>query len=824
MPGLAGEVANLIVALKLDDSGFSGRLNRVSGQLRKLDGGLHQIGRGVGQVGTGLLRLGERAAIAAAGGLTAVVTTAASYEEAFTGVEKTVDATDAQFAKLNETIKRMAGETGTAFEELAGIGETGGALGIGVENLEAFIDVVNRLAVSTPLSADQAATAIGHLRNVLHLSDSDMRAFADSLVALGNAGASTEDQIVEMAARFGAAARAAGVSNEGILALSSTVASMGIEVEAGGSSLSRLFNNITTQIGTADAKAEALAEGMGMSLEQLRDAWDKDAAGVFQELLKHINELDQFEAAAFLKGIGITNVRDVNAIRLLSQGYEEYARQLGVAENAQGALNTESDKFFNTTAAGFRKFKENVRNALDTIGQQLLPVVNEQMQAFVGWLTKPETQRAIKAFAEDLARGLRSFIDEIKGTDFSGLIGGIKLAAQVAKGAFDAFRALPQPIQQLAIAALVANRLSGGAIGLIARGLGNIVLGGTRVGAGLLGMRGGTPATPMFVKEVGLGGLGRGGPGGGPVAAGGRGGGGLGLLGRLLGAAAVAELTFEFRDEIQGFGADLSKQLFPDGAPLEGVGDFFSNLQWPFGPKGAPDWARFDPAPGKVIGGGVEPSATKRGLPKNDPATAAGSDAVLRRFGEHLPKLATNEVIEHLARTNEIGLKGVGTTFQVGLTNGLDPIGSIATQILTRAEDPKAPAVMREIQGHLAGLEEIQATYLRQGDVSLAQKVQQNIDTLHGLIGTTDAVRAVAEFQRADAARADQTLIQTAQRANEYQSRTANAAEATSRKDFNPEVTLHNNITIPVRTYVNARVVQDQLHKLRVTTNSGGFI
>ena len=51
MPGLAGEVANLIVALKLDDSGFSGKLNRLSGTLKGMDAGLSQMGRGVGQLG-----------------------------------------------------------------------------------------------------------------------------------------------------------------------------------------------------------------------------------------------------------------------------------------------------------------------------------------------------------------------------------------------------------------------------------------------------------------------------------------------------------------------------------------------------------------------------------------------------------------------------------------------------------------------------------------------------------------------------------------------------------------------------------------------------
>jgi TP901 family phage tail tape measure protein len=533
---LSGEVANLIVALKLDDRGFSGKLNAAARQLRQMDSGLSQMGRGAGQVAGGLARLGERAAIAAAGGLAAVVTTAASFEQAFTGVEKTVDGTDAQLAELEQTVRQMARTMPLAFEDLAAIGEAGGALGIARESLDEFIDVVARLSVSTNLSSDEAATALGQLTNVLHLSGDELEQFADSLVALGNAGASTEDQIVEMAARFGAAGNSAGLTKEEILALSSAVASMGIEVEAGGSSLSRLFNSVATNIGTANEKAQAFAGALGISLEEFRKSWEQDALGTFEELLGVLNQLDQFEAAALLKEIGVTNTRDVNTLRLMAQNTEFLGEQLRVAENATGALRQESDKFFNTTAGQWELLKNNVRDAAATLGTDLLPVVNEVMAEFVGFLNQPGTQSGLKEFAKDLADGVRGLMGELKGTDFSGIIAGIRLTAEVAKGAFAAFTALPAPIQQLAIAALVANRVTGGAIGQIAAGLGNLVLGSLKT------------ITAANVTVIG------GNVTGGPELPGGGGGGIAGTLARVgavvaggaaAGYAAVTVVNFE---------------------------------------------------------------------------------------------------------------------------------------------------------------------------------------------------------------------------------------------------------------------------------------
>jgi TP901 family phage tail tape measure protein len=543
---LSGEVANLIVALKLDDRGFSGKLNAAARQLRQMDSGLSQMGRGAGQVAGGLARLGERAAIAAAGGLAAVVTTAASFEQAFTGVEKTVDGTDAQLAELEQTVREMARTMPLAFEDLAAIGEAGGALGIARESLDEFIDVVARLSVSTNLSSDEAATALGQLTNVLHLSGDELEQFADSLVALGNAGASTEDQIVEMAARFGAAGNSAGLTKEEILALSSAVASMGIEVEAGGSSLSRLFNSVATNIGTANEKAQAFAGALGISLEEFRKSWEQDALGTFEELLGVLNQLDQFEAAALLKEIGVTNTRDVNTLRLMAQNTEFLGEQLRVAENATGALREESDKFFNTTAGQWELLKNNVRDAAATLGTDLLPVVNEVMAEFVGFLNQPGTQSGLKEFAKDLADGVRGLMGELKGTDFSGIIAGIRLTAEVAKGAFAAFTALPAPIQQLAIAALVANRVTGGAIGQIAAGLGNLVLGSLKT------------ITAANVTVIG------GNVTGGPGMPGGAGGGGIGgTLGRIgatvaagatVGYAAVTVANFEeYRQESRNY-------------------------------------------------------------------------------------------------------------------------------------------------------------------------------------------------------------------------------------------------------------------------------
>ena len=750
------EVAELIVALRLDDKGFSGKLNTAARSLRGMDAGLSQMGRGAGQVASGLGRLGDRAAIAAAGGLAAVVTTAASFEQAFTGVEKTVDGTDAQLAELERTLRGMARTMPVSFEELAGIGEAGGALGIARESLDEFVDVVARLAVSTDLSSEAAATSLGQLGNVLGLTGQDYEDFADSLVALGNAGASTESQIVEIAARFGAAGNAAGLSKEEILALSSAVASMGIEVEAGGSSLSRIFSNVATAIGTGGDEVEAFTELLGISADEFQDRWSQDALGTFQDFLQELSKLDQFGQARVLEDAGITGVRDINAVRLMAQNFEFLNEQLVIAEDATGALGTESDKFFATTAAQWQVLKNNVRDAAAVLGTDLLPVVNEVMKEFVGFLNQPGTQAGLKQFATDLAEGVRGLAQELKGTDFSGIIGGVRLAAEVAKGAFDAFRSLPQPIQQLAIAALVANKVSGGAIGSIAAGLGNLVLGGLK--------------TIMATHVTVVGGTVTGGPGGGVPG----GAGGLATLARAgavvaggaaVGAAAVTVVNFEeMRNEQRG--------------KLQGILDEL-------------------------------------------PRTPEAIDASMLAINAEL--MAQRPFLEGILFHTNIRPQLEAELAELQLIKDAANRGEIAT----RDAIPWHQRNVTEIQ-NLNASEGQRFAHL--GALSIAEK-----DAIYAL-NASEGARAATLQGRVDAAQAAihtlnanegsraASLMAIGSTANSYNARTAAASERTAAKNFSPLVKTDVNVTVPITNVINSTVIQSQIHQLRTTTGSGGFI
>jgi TP901 family phage tail tape measure protein len=570
------DIAELIVALRLQD-GVSGGLGRLNGQLRGMGAGFSQVGRGLGQVGGGLDRIATRGAIAAAAGLTAVVTAAVSFEDAFAGVRKTVDATEGEFTQLEDRLREMARTMPVSFEELAGIAEAGGALGIAFDGLDEFTKVVADLAATTDLSADQAATSLGVLGNVLGLLPEDFDNFGSALVDLGNKGASTETQILGIAERIGATGELIGLTSDQVLGFGAAVANTGIEVEAGGSALQRFFIDALTAVESGGEGLETFARTAGVSAESFRDSFRDDAGAALADFIEGLGELPEAVQIQTLADLGFNDVRITRTLLGLATDADNLRDSLNISAEAfaaNSALGEEAAKRYATTASQLKILKQNVTDAAVTIGDELLPVVAELTSEFVAFINQPEVREGIKAFAEDLAGGIRSFVDEIKAADFGPLIDTLKGAADIAKAGFDAFRALPPGVQSLALAAFGINKLTGGALGGIASGLGNIIGGGIKI----LFERGASPANPLWVQQVG-GVAGAAGAG----AAGAAGGAGRLLLG-LTGVGLAGLLADEFEEEIQGLSESIHDSLrLPD---LPGPSDW----NWPLGSKNPPSW------------------------------------------------------------------------------------------------------------------------------------------------------------------------------------------------------------------------------------------
>src|SRR5690606_3411119 len=115
----------------------------------------------------------------------AVLKAGSDFESAFAGVRKTVDATESQFQMLRQGIRDMAKEIPAAREEIAGVMEAAGQLGIATEHLLTFTRVAVDMGVATDLASRDAAMAMARFANIMQTPQEEVSRLASTVVHLG---------------------------------------------------------------------------------------------------------------------------------------------------------------------------------------------------------------------------------------------------------------------------------------------------------------------------------------------------------------------------------------------------------------------------------------------------------------------------------------------------------------------------------------------------------------------------------------------------------------------------------------------------------------
>jgi TP901 family phage tail tape measure protein len=316
--------------------------------------------------------------LAVGGGL--AVKAAIDWESAFAGVEKTVNATPAQFKALEGGLRSMSTHIPVAANDLAEIAEAAGQLGIKRRAIMGFTRTVADLGVATNLAGDEGASTLAKFANITQMPQSKFDRLGSTIVALGNAGASTEKDIAAMGLRLAAAGAYVGMSEPQILGFANALSSVGIEAEAGGTAMSQVFKSLNSAVAAGGPALEDFASVAGVSGSQFAASWKKDAATATVSWIEGLARLKKegkdvpallSELSPKLRGARIqdTLLRASGAGKLLSQSLG-----LGVKSwHENNALSKEASKRYQTVASKLRILKNQVIDLGVTIGQELLP-------------------------------------------------------------------------------------------------------------------------------------------------------------------------------------------------------------------------------------------------------------------------------------------------------------------------------------------------------------------------------------------------------------------------------------------------------------------
>lgn len=327
-------------------------------------------------VGRGIKSIGLPAALLAGGTLKASI----DFETAFAGVRKTVEATEPQLLRLRDGIRDMAKQLPASAVEIAGVAEAAGQLGIKTENILGFTRVMVDLGETTNLSALEAANALARLANITQLPQDQFDRLGSTIVELGNKSASTEAEITEMALRIAGAGKQVGLSEAEILGFSSALSSVGINAEAGGSSISRAFIKVSQAVSEGGAKLDLFAKIAGTTTKEFAQKFKDDAGGAIAVFLTGLGKVKEEggDTFAVLEDLGLTEQRLRDALLRLGGAGGLLNEQLAIGRKEWGennALSTEAAKRYETTASQLSVLKNRIIDAAQIVGGALAPTL-----------------------------------------------------------------------------------------------------------------------------------------------------------------------------------------------------------------------------------------------------------------------------------------------------------------------------------------------------------------------------------------------------------------------------------------------------------------
>ena len=379
---------------------FQRTLKRTNETARKLGDRLQKTGRNAREMGEDMafrLTLPIKAAALAAG------ITSVKFEDAFTGVRKTVDATLPQLAKMRGEFEDMSTRIPIAAVELFRIGEAAGQLGIQTKNISNFAEVMAKLGVTTNLVAEEGAQQMARFSNIVQMNEERFSNLGSTVVELGNNMATTEAEIMAMAMRLAGAGHQIRLRESDILALAASLSSVGIFAEAGGTAFSRVMLKMNDAVSTNGVMVRRFAKISGMSVKNFADLFKKDAG---KAIVAFINGLARLQKEgknlnAILAAVEFKEIRVRDALLRSAGAGDLMTKALVMANKAwkdNTALTKEANLRFGTSGSKLRilynRFLLVSKAAGDILVPQFIKIANKVLPMLERFKSLDEKQQS----------------------------------------------------------------------------------------------------------------------------------------------------------------------------------------------------------------------------------------------------------------------------------------------------------------------------------------------------------------------------------------------------------------------------------------------
>lgn len=304
----------------------------------------------------------------AAGLVWSIQSVGASFETAFTGVERTADLPAAALASLRQDLVDLSTAIPESFENLSGVATLGGQLGIAGNALDDFTQQVTMFSATTDATLDKTATGFGRLAQLTDATSGDFDKISSSIYKVGVETVATESQIITIAQEIATAGDMAGFSASEIIGLSGAFASLAIQPERARGNVLRIFGQIDKAIAQSGDQLQIWADLAGMSAQEFTDAWANQSGETFQSILRGMEGVIDSggNLRSVLSDLGVNGVRDAQTMMQLANNMDLVT--LSMNEAAQGWISgTETADAYGLVADNVAAKLEMLKNTISAI-------------------------------------------------------------------------------------------------------------------------------------------------------------------------------------------------------------------------------------------------------------------------------------------------------------------------------------------------------------------------------------------------------------------------------------------------------------------------
>jgi len=434
--------------------------DQMSATLARMQGNTSRFARTTAEqfrnAGQSALNVGKKAAVAAAIFATPLVLMAKSavdFEEKMSDVGKTTGMQGVELRRFGDDLLAMSTKTRTSIDDLATIAEVGGQLGVPRKEMIKFTAAANQfsIALGSDFSGgvEEAVSSISKMKTLfkdtrgLDISQAITRS-GSAINELGAVGNGTSANITDFGLRMGALPDALKDTATNTLALGAYMEEMGIDSQIAAGGMSNLLL-------VAGQNLPKFAKQMGISAKSAKELLAQNPTQFASDFSKSFKGMAPDKLAAKLQDLKIGSQETIKVVGALSSdqidmatGMTRLATLQGISNKAfaeNNSLKSEAAKKEATAAAQMAKLKNNVKAMSITLGNALLPMLNELVQAITPMIQSAanwiKNNRQLAGTILKVVAGAAAMAGAISAVSF--VVGGLQKGFVIAKVAMKAF-------------------------------------------------------------------------------------------------------------------------------------------------------------------------------------------------------------------------------------------------------------------------------------------------------------------------------------------------------------------------------------------------